>query len=1356
MEIVAIESFILPAELLIVVDPVVPGQEAEEERMTATPLKLIAVVRAGWVLVCVSALLGSGLHPADAVAEPGSCPPHGCAAQRGGNAPSTISSDNVAGLGTSWSLLTGDRVYGAPALAGGSLLVGSEDHHVYAVEAVSGSHQWAFRTDGPVWTTPAVVDGVAYFGSTDHSVYAVDAATGALRWQHTTGGDVVSSPAVADGVVYVGSNDHRVYALDAADGTVLWTFEAGDRVSSAPAVADGVVYVGSNDHQLYALDAATGAERWRFEADIWIWVGVAVADGRVFFTSQGTTGSPASNGSGGSLYAVDATSGQELWSAPFNGMSAPVVHGDAVIASSYTDVAAFDAATGVQRWTTPSGEQLASPVVANDVVLAVTTARDGEGTNGDGSLVALEAATGALLHEVYFPRLNNGYSSPVVGDTTVYFGWGRGVHAVSLGATPPVELHAEPVPQPPLQYSDHRDVLGNFLDPGSVAELRLPGDGVHAVSSSQDPKWHNGFDRSNSEGLTDDGREILLDVEGAGVLTNMMMYYGLAGLVTGGPGPPACDSSPVEAPDLAMYVDNNPEPVFDMNGAAFYCGEAGFPFVHPLTSIYGGLQWSHVPVPFRERLLIVGEDPFYYDYEYVKFPDARGVESFDPERDREEYEALIERWSSPGVNPHPSTEQTQVVQGNLALAPGEALNLLDVAGAGQVNEIRFQQFVAVPPVVTQPSSDPENDPRAAEPLRATRISGRWDNAADPQVDAAVDEFFGTGFGQAGNYDTLMAGMGTASGGLPPGWPEPSETSALGQPGGVTTYSFWPMPFAERAEIWLTNTLPAGGSTVEVAYSITYEPGGVVRDADERLWRDEPDGAELGYFHADAYYNFSPKDNSPKPERDVNDGFARLQGRGNYVGTVLNMRTHTFGEGAPQGEDMANLHYMEGDCMFWIDDAPDYLPDVFSTGHEECFDSGGPYFQYNVNNMTAGSTNRDACGAVFICTYTHEVSAFHWYTGDAIGFQNQFEATIEHGSENTYEGGDAATGHRAEHAGVSLYYLADSLPPGSACTDAAAPDEVRRIVDLDRIGTAIQLSGCFATASAVVLARSDLFPDALAASGLAAELDAPVLLTPSGALDGDVAAEIVRLGATTVYLMGGVAALSEQVAADVAALDVEVVRLGGLERFETAALIADHIVAVGGSVDDVIVALGARPDGLDAWPDAIAAGTLSRAARAPVILTAPDELPPVSAAAVERLLDDGATVYLAGGTDAVSNDVEVALGDYTVQRLAGPDRYATAVAIVTEAIAHGASAATVVLATGATFADALVAGPAAGTLDGVLLLAAPDDLTTSQATADFLLANADQVDLVLIAGGEATISRRVEDQVREMITDPPAT
>jgi putative cell wall-binding protein len=63
---------------------------------------------------------------------------------------------------------------------------------------------------------------------------------------------------------------------------------------------------------------------------------------------------------------------------------------------------------------------------------------------------------------------------------------------------------------------------------------------------------------------------------------------------------------------------------------------------------------------------------------------------------------------------------------------------------------------------------------------------------------------------------------------------------------------------------------------------------------------------------------------------------------------------------------------------------------------------------------------------------------------------------------------------------------------------------------------------------VVLARADVYADALVAAPLARRLSAPILLTGSDGLDARVAQELGRLNAHRVFVMGGTAALSEQV------------------------------------------------------------------------------------------------------------------------------------------------------------------------------------------------------------------------------------
>ena len=311
---------------------------------------------------------------------------------------------NVSGLTQVWRYPTGNLVYSSPAVVHGVLYIGSYDHNVYALDAKTGAKRWSYTTGNQIFSSPAVVHGVLYIGSFDHKVYALNAATGAKRWIYRTGrgSGIMSSPAVANGVVYIGAGK-SLYALNAKTGAKLWSYTTGHSVYSSPAVANGVVYVGSVDHNIYALDAATGAKLWNYDAAAPILqASPTVANGVVYANSYD------------SLYALDAATGALRWSSgAVSGNSSPAVANGVVYVGSFDgSVYAFDAATGDQSWSYPTGgEILSSPAVANGVVYIGST---------DGNIYALDAATGTKLWSYQTGAVWD--SSPAVVNGTVYIG----------------------------------------------------------------------------------------------------------------------------------------------------------------------------------------------------------------------------------------------------------------------------------------------------------------------------------------------------------------------------------------------------------------------------------------------------------------------------------------------------------------------------------------------------------------------------------------------------------------------------------------------------------------------------------------------------------------------------------------------------------------------------------------------------------------------------------------------------------------------------------------------------------------------------------------------------------------------
>ena len=193
----------------------------------------------------------------------------------------------------------------------------------------------------------------------------------------------------------------------------------------------------------------------------------------------------------------------------------------------------------------------------------------------------------------------------------------------------------------------------------------------------------------------------------------------------------------------------------------------------------------------------------------------------------------------------------------------------------------------------------------------------------------------------------------------------------------------------------------------------------------------------------------------------------------------------------------------------------------------------------------------------------------------------------------------------------------------------------------------------------VIARSDVFADALTGTVLTG--DGPMLLSNGTTIAEDVEEELRRtLGTSgTVYLLGGETALAPTVETELVAMGYATVRLMGPTRIETAIAVADEAERIYGPRDVVAIA---RADGPiangSAWADSVTSGVWSAREGAPILLTPTESLHPSVSA---WLGGHRNTQRIAvGGTAAVSAEAAVAAG--VDRRVAGPNRFSTAVAI----------------------------------------------------------------------------------------------
>lgn len=214
-------------------------------------------------------------------------------------------------------------------------------------------------------------------------------------------------------------------------------------------------------------------------------------------------------------------------------------------------------------------------------------------------------------------------------------------------------------------------------------------------------------------------------------------------------------------------------------------------------------------------------------------------------------------------------------------------------------------------------------------------------------------------------------------------------------------------------------------------------------------------------------------------------------------------------------------------------------------------------------------------------------------------------------------------------------------------------------------------------------------------------------------------------------------------------NVTVTRYGGVDRYATSLMIAEAFAAeVGDSLEWVVLVSGER------WSDAVVAAPLAGVLVAPVLMTPPGGLRDDAREFLERV---GVSKAMVVGPDAdgygPGRGVQTAVIDaldvagIVTQRVAGDDRYSTSrevAARYTPGIMKGLGR-TAIVASGAVFADALVAGPFAARGRHPVLLTQPGELHTN--VADYL--ESAGIEHVILMGGPPALAQSVETAIADL-------
>jgi putative cell wall-binding protein len=198
-------------------------------------------------------------------------------------------------------------------------------------------------------------------------------------------------------------------------------------------------------------------------------------------------------------------------------------------------------------------------------------------------------------------------------------------------------------------------------------------------------------------------------------------------------------------------------------------------------------------------------------------------------------------------------------------------------------------------------------------------------------------------------------------------------------------------------------------------------------------------------------------------------------------------------------------------------------------------------------------------------------------------------------------------------------------------------QVTRLSGANRFETAVTVSqaGWPRGAQTVYVATGGNFPDALAGGAAAVRAGAPLLLVTPDELPAVTRDELGRLEPSRIVVLGGNAAVSQEVAGELSAF-AEVVRHEGVDRYVTAAAVAAGFPA---GTSTVFVATGRN------FPDALAGVPAAGLAQGPILLVH-DAIPVAVSAQLRRIRPE--RVVILGGPvavqDAILTQIEEMLAD----------------------------------------------------------------------------------------------------------------
>lgn len=313
------------------------------------------------------------------------------------------------------------------------------------------------------------------------------------------------------------------------------------------------------------------------------------------------------------------------------------------------------------------------------------------------------------------------------------------------------------------------------------------------------------------------------------------------------------------------------------------------------------------------------------------------------------------------------------------------------------------------------------------------------------------------------------------------------------------------------------------------------------------------------------------------------------------------------------------------------------------------------------------------------------------------------------------------------------------------TQVVKADEVQaiRISGTDRYETAANAAkGNWSTADNVILVSGEGYADAVSASVLAKKLDAPILLTNSKSLNSYAESAIDTLKPKNVYVIGGKTSVSDEIRNFLRNKSYNLIELGGSNRYETNAAVADKLVELGLDPSNIVLVSG------EGFADALSTASIA-SAKNEILLLGNNNLDYINTAA-EFIKNHKSKTTIVGSSTVIDDNTYKAVNG--VNRISGGnDRFDTNLRVLSSFkkdikfdVFYSANA------SGDGYADALTASVLAAKNNAPLLLLDTEASAATENAINYLKSNLTSASKVEIFGGNVVISQNVENRINNVI------